>query len=517
MEEETEMNEQEEFEFRLRLERELESSASKKEADLASKIAANPATQFAVGSAEPLLGFIQRLGSGGQYVRQAFPALSTLASAAKPAVDQGLSQFNAMAEEGGAGAGAKVARFGGNVLSPASLWISKVQPAATLPGNMALGSAAGAAGGFFAPAESEEQARRNAALGGLFGGVLPAAITAGGKAYDSVRKIGSDTLDLFRKSGPENILRRYIESPKVVGKDALPSIIDAAKNVDPIIPGGAPTVAQATSGKPGGSPLSALERVTSSTGGGQSDKFMARVAEQASAIDAAKAARKAASDVNYAKAFDPKLHPPKVDDELRAIFDNPYARDAVPAAEKLAQAKKLTPDENMYEILHAVKVGLDKKLKGGIKEEAIDAMTYREITDVKNRLTEWLSKNNKDYDVGRKEFAEASKAIEKFIERQDAAKSPVVKTNLGGGLNISEETRAHLPNLLSRPAMLANFLMRKAGRDVEPKVDSLAADMLLNPLQFSEMMSKATPQQKIDITRAIQRANALNFGAASAQ
>ena len=303
----------------------------------------------------------------------------------------------------------------------------------------------------------------------------------------------------------------------MVGKDALPSIIDAAKNVDPIIPGGAPTVAQATSGKPGGSPLSALERVTSSTGGGQSDKFMARVAEQASAIDAAKAARKAASDVNYAKAFDPKLHPPKVDDELRAIFDNPYARDAVPAAEKLAQAKKLTPDENMYEILHAVKVGLDKKLKGGIQEEAIDAMTYREITDVKNRLTEWLSKNNKDYDVGRKEFAEASKAIEKFIERQDAAKSPVVKTNLGGGLNISEETRAHLPNLLSRPAMLANFLMRKAGRDVEPKVDSLAADMLLNPLQFSEMMSKATPQQKLDITRAIQRANALNFGAASAQ
>lgn len=487
------------------------------EPDVASKVAANPATQAAVGAAEPFMGLAQRLGAGNQYVRQAFPILSTLASAAKPTVDESLSRFNAMADEGGAGIGAKSARIVGNIMSPASLGMAKIPTANTLPGNMTLGAVAGGMGGFVAPTESEEQAKRNAGLGILLGGALPALVTAGGKAYDAAKRFSSDTADLFRSSGPENILRRYISGEKVLGEKAIPSAIAATKNVDDILPGGMPTVAQATAGKEGGSALSAFERVVSRTGGGPSDRFTDRVAAQAQAVKGAEEARSAASKIQYAKAFDPKLHPPKVDADLYDIMRNPYAQDALPAAEKLAAAKGLTPEDNFYEILHAVKVGMDKKLKGGPREESIDAMTYREIANVKDRLVQWLAKNNKDYDVGRQDFADASEKIRKFIERQDLAKTPSVKTNLAGGINIGEETRAHLPNLLSRPAMIANAVLKKAGRDVEPKIDALAADVMLNPLQFSEMMAKATPQQKMDITRSLQRANALNFGAASAQ
>lgn len=511
------MTEQEEFEFRLRLERERAVEKPVKQADTASKIAANPATQAAVGAAEPFMGLVQRLGSGNQYVRQAFPVLSTLASAAKPAVDESLAGFNAMSEQGGAGIGAKAARIGGNIMSPLSLGAGKIAPAQSLPGNMALGSAAGAAGGFMAPAESNEAASKNALLGGVLGGVAPAVIHAGGKAYDAAKQFSSDTIDLFRKSGPENILRRYISGDKVLGEKAVPNAIEATRNVDDILPGGMPTVAQATAGKPGGSALSAFERVVSRTGGGPSDKFTDRVAAQAQAVKGAEDARSAASSIQYAKAFDPKLHPPKVDAELYEIMRNPYAQDALPAAEKLAAAKGLTPEDNFYEILHAVKVGMDKKLKGGPREESIDAMTYREIATVKDRLVQWLAKNNKDYDIGRQDFADASEKIRKFIERQDLAKTPTVKTNLSGGINIGEETRAHLPNLLSRPAMIANAVLKKAGRDVEPKIDALAAEVMLNPLQFSEMMAKASPKQKTDITRMLQRANALTFGGASAQ
>ena len=297
----------------------------------------------------------------------------------------------------------------------------------------------------------------------------------------------------------------------------MPGVIQTTREAAEIIPGGKATVAEAVFGKPGASPLSALQHISSKTGGGSSDKFTARLAEQEASIEAAKAARHAVSTVNYGKAFDTALNAVSSKDAtLGAIVENPFFRDAMPAAVKLAKAKGITPSENVTEFLHDVKLGLDKKLnnKGDL---ALDRPTYGEVLKVKKQLVEWLAKKNPDYELGRSQHQAASKLIDDYVARQQAALSPLVKTNLGGGVNIANETRQHLPNLLSRTAMTINYALKAAGANVEPKVDRLAADLFLNPKRFAEEMSKLPPEVQLNVGKALQRTNALAFGLATSQ
>jgi hypothetical protein len=104
-------------------------------------------------------------------------------------------------------------------------------------------------------------------------------------------------------------LNRY--TVKAVGEKNMPAVINAAKTVDEILPGGKPTLGQAVAGLPEGSPLQALENVTAMTPGGPSTAFGQRILDQKAAEEAAKAARTATSKINYGKAFDPALHPVK--------------------------------------------------------------------------------------------------------------------------------------------------------------------------------------------------------------
>jgi hypothetical protein len=237
--------------------------------------------------------------------------------------------------------------------------------------------------------------------------------------------------------------------------------------------------------------------------------------DQEAAIEGAKSARGIASGVNYGKAFDPALHKVAVDDELRAIAQNPYFQSAVPTASKVAQAKGLNEADNLTEILHNIKMGLDKKLRPGFGEVGIDNAERGAILKLKNNLTDWLVKNNSDYKVGREAHSQASKLIDDYKLRQTLAAKPLQPTSLGGGISIAEETRPHMPNLLSRPAMLANWAMRKAGGGVEPKVDKILADMMLNPSKFADEMSKLPQQTRIDIEKWLRTSNALTAGALS--
>ena len=140
-----------------------------------------------------------------------------------------------------------------------------------------MGAAAGGAGGALAPAGSDEQARTNALYGLLAGGVAAPVVNAIGATGNWIGRRASETADLFRKGdeGAANIVRRYISSPKVVGKEAMPGVVETTREAAEIIPGGKPTVAEAVFGKPGASPLSALQHISSKTGGGSSDEFTA--------------------------------------------------------------------------------------------------------------------------------------------------------------------------------------------------------------------------------------------------
>lgn len=318
------------------------------------------------------------------------------------------------------------------------------------------------------------------------GGALAGNALAKGGAWVAGRF--RNARDLIAPGGASNILDRYTRTK--VGDRHLPDLISAARNADELLPGGLPTLSQATAGVPSGSPLAAMEAVAARTPGGISADFGARKVAQKQAIDNALAARKAASDINYGKAFDPALHKLKPDAELLLMQQNPYFQSALPTAEKVAAAKNLNATDNLTEILHNVKMGLDKKLKPGFGEVGIDNAERGAILDLKQNLTKWLVKKNSDYAVGRAEHETASKAIKAFTDRQELALNPLQQTSLSGGKNIAEETRPHLPQMLTRPMMIANAVLSAAGKNVEKEIDALAALRHLDPKVFADAMEK---------------------------
>jgi hypothetical protein len=78
---------------------------------------------------------------------------------------------------------------------------------------------------------------------------------------------------------------------------------------------------------------------------------------------------------------------------------------------------------------------------------------------------------------------------------------PIQKTNLGGGINVAEETRLHAPQLLSRPMMMTNFVLRKLGQDIEPRIDKAATQRYLDPQLLAKELEKFTPAAKQSIVK----------------
>lgn len=486
---------------------------AKAERSTAEKIAGDPLMRLAVGAAEPVQGAVQRMSEKG--FGSVFPMLSFAAKMARPKLDESFADTKKMAR--GDDKSTDFMGIAGNVMSPASLAAGKIAIPASLLGKTALGAGAGAGGGLLAPAANADEARKNAGIGAAVGGALPPLIVGGAKlASASMDGLVRPMADLFAKQGPQNILNRYIRGDKVVGEHNLPKMIAAARNATEILPGGKPTVADAVAGMPEGSPLSALQGISATTAIAN-PRFGQRILDQTDAITNAEKSRSAMSAVNYGKAFDPSLHKLKPDAELASLVADPYFQSAVPTAAKVAQARGLNEADNLTEILHTVKMGLDKKLKPGFGEVGIDNAERGAILDLKKKLTAWLVKNNSDYKVGRDEHAAASKLIDDYTKRQELAAKPLQATNLGGGINIAEETRPHLPNLLSRPAMMLNWAMRKAGGGVEPRVDKALADMMLDPSKFADEMSKLPPKTRIDIEKWLRKSNALSAGVGQAQ
>ena len=458
-------------------------------------VAAAPAVRFAVGAGAPIIGIADRLAGNSGVV-------------------QG---FNRLAQEGGASTGlGDVAGIAGSVLNPLGLAAAKAIPlASTMTGKTLQGVGMGATGGFLAPAENNTEAASNALVGASIGGVLPPVVQGIGAAANLIgNKLVRPIADLFTAEGPTNIARKYVIN-KAVGPAQMPAVLQNTANVQPTVPNYPATVAEAVASLPEGSPLVRLQTLTAQSPGGVSAKFGQRIQDQDAAIQAAKDARSAMSAANYAKAFDTTINDIKADPTLAVLAQNPYFKDAIPAALKLAQAKGITPKDNLTEFLHAVKLGLDKKLNPGLGEVSLDKAQYTEVQKVKDQLVDWLKKNP-DYEAGRAAHAQASQAIQAAIDRRDLAIAPKQTTNLAGGINVAEETRPHMPNLLSRPAMALNFLLRKAGKDVEPKVDAAMAEILLDPAKFTQVMSQLPPKTQVDVQKALQRANAFSFGAANA-
>lgn len=376
------------------------------------------------------------------------------------------------------------------------------------------GISGGAAGGLLDP----ESAGTSAAISAAVPGVVVPVIRGGASAIEGLaNKVGSPLLDLVRDEGAANVLRRYITS--AVGKNNVPATVNAARNASTEQAGPGmysvanypTTTAEAMVGVPEGSALAALQNLTSRTKGDNVTKFGKIKEAGVAAIDSAKKARSAESAVNYGKAFDTAINNVKGDPELAVLASDPFFKDAIPAAMKLAKAKGITPKDNLTEVLHDVKLGLDRKLEGGIGEEALSAAQYKQIQSVKSKLVDWMAKHNKDYDVGRATHAARSRGITSVEDRAELMYKPPQPTSLGGGVNIADETRAHIPNLLSRTAMASNFALKTLGGRLEPKIDEIAANIFSSPKAYADFMSKVPPELRFNVDAALRKSRAMGL------
>ena len=457
-------------------------------------IAGSRPMRFALGAASPFLGVAQ-LGA---------EALGDKTGTEKLAQLEKMKQagMKAYGQEG-----VDVAGIGGTVLSPAFLAAGKaIAPAASTLGKIGQGAAMGAAAGATTPVTSEEdywgskggQTLIGAAVGGLVPGTIQFA-----KAFGrGVRNIA----DMFTQKGAGRILSRY--QARVTGEENLPQVTQALKQVPEILPGGKPTAAQALAEVPAGSPLVAHQRITATTPRGISAQFGERKLTQEAAIKTAEEARKVATEPMREAALDAAnqvggVKASLITSQIDKMASVPGQRASEVVQKSLAETREKivkaietggrVDARDLYTIRKEVGNTIEKFAKESASwDKRLSAGLQRDLQKVMDDAIEASGgKGWKDY---LNEYAKRSQMIDAYKERILKAAKPAQRTELGGGVNVAEELRVKAPQLLSRPMMATNFILRKLGQGVEEKLDPEAARRYLNPELLAAELSKVPVQ-----------------------
>jgi len=297
------------------------------------------------------------------------------------------------------------------------------------------------------------------------------------------------------------------------------------------------------------------------------DDITADTVQTGTKFKVAEANKRISAERNYNEAW--KL-PVEVDDELIGLLENPYLKDAVPAAHKLAKAEGITFESNPTKFLHFIKIGLDANLKK-VGDTALVGAEKKAAKSIQGKLVDWIGKNNKAYDFARKENIRLSKPIDQMKVGQvlkegletpatkeaplpflramkDAPKTLKKATGFNGNQNIddvlnpsqmnavdkvreslinqqkgkelasgkvgslgdlSSEIEVSLPNLLSRPVMAANFILKQVGKDKSPEYQKVAEALILQPKDLAKALDLPPENMKRKIAEEIMRKSAI--------
>lgn len=266
---------------------------------------------------------------------------------------------------------------------------------------------------------------------------------------------------------------------------------------------------------------------------------------------------------NYGRAFDETV---KADPTLAKLAQDPYFKAAIPDAIDLAASKGINAKDNLTQFLHYVKVGLDKQLSR-TGDTALASTEKEAVQGVKAKLTAWMDEKNPAYATARARFSDMSKPINQMQVGQglqeklaaplgtqeraaafaSAVRSPesLIKSEVGGpvrsladiltpeqlgainavGSDLGRKAQFErlargtnlggagmqpenlLPNLLSRPAMLANYVAKKLGHNLEDRVTGIAGRQYLNPAELAAALAdKPISVRKRLVDEFLQRA-----------
>lgn len=363
---------------------------------LPESIMGHPLMQLAVASGEPVLGAYQLLQKTG-----AFKGL--------PELD--IKQIQEMQKKGGELYGGEVvnlpARVTGSVLSPVYMRLAQALPATqTIMQGVGQGAGIGALAGALTPTKDEDfwsSKGMQTGLSALFSGAASGGTGLLGAAY---------------KKFIEPIVNRDLAAGRVYNEAAgakAPQVINALRNPQQIVPGSVPTAGQAATDT-GATKFAALQKQAEAV---LPDEYLAREQAQNAArlgalkqlgssdIPVLEAARTNEALFNYGRAYAQQI---RADPQLAVMAKNPYFKDALGDATKLAAAKGVDPKQDLTQFLQLVKESLDKQLmKHG--SDALGREERKVVRDLKNALVNWIGNKNPLYDVARQRFRSQSEPI----------------------------------------------------------------------------------------------------------
>jgi hypothetical protein len=254
-----------------------------------------------------------------------------------------------------------------------------------------------------------------------------------------------------------------------------------------------------------------------------------------------------------------KLNVPANDPAFQALMDRPSMMKAASRASELAKEAGETFDPTSVKSLHYMKMAMDDLLKNP-ERFSIGATEAGAIGKTQKDFVKWIGEQVPAYDDARTAFQQASRPINRMqvgqqlgdvlrtpldtseragmfakaveeaprtikkatgqamfdkledvlqpresesvrkvsseLARQDAFKRGARLTSLSGAEAIPGKVGLPLPNLLSRPAMIANFVMGKFGQSAEDKIAQVAAQQYLNPQSFAASMAQVPPRYR---------------------
>jgi len=102
---------------------------------------------------------------------------------------------------------------------------------------------------------------------------------------------------------------------------------------------------------------------------------------------------------------------------------------------------------------------------------------------------------------------QAINSVADDLTRTLQAERNAAGTNISNATRVAQTSEGSLPNLLSRPAMITNWIMKKLGEGADEKIVKMAAERYLNPKQLADALEaakKATSKNEL-MSRAIQQ------------
>lgn len=378
---------------------------------LADKPKLTGALERNVGQASPFGRFVQ----GAADMPVGAMQLGMNAVGAGDVINPRIAEINARTEAlRGPDAGFDFARLAGNLANPVP-WVAgaKLPLAATLSGKVGQGAGVGALSALLSPVNNEDfwaTKAQQGAVGGVLGGLIPLGVAGGQKVYEMGRNVIDPML-------PGGLQRAGARLANTAAGDRRAAVINALENARDPVPGLKMNSGQAAV-EAGSAEFSALQKLAAQHD--PSDYFAQNAGQQQARVNALRTVGKTTQELesainartteaikNYGAAYQNAI---KGDPKLVEISKNPFVKESLADAFRLAEANKINPKDNLTEFLHVVKLSLDKQLSR-TGDTALSNVEKRAVAEAKTELLEWIAKKNPDYEKARAIFAKQSAPI----------------------------------------------------------------------------------------------------------